>query len=108
VCSSTHTLLHHQYWRLDLCITVLLARMHIEHELPEGALEPRQPFLQYNEPRTGQFGGELEIHLPKRLAQFKMLPRLEGIVAFFSKHVVFDICARVSSVRHFIDGHICN
>ncbi len=56
-------------------------RVHIEHELPECALKPRQAFFQHDKTRAGEFGRNLEIHLPERIAEIEVLFRREGISA---------------------------
>ena len=39
-----HHIVANQDWRIDLRVSMLLARMHIEHELPECAFHARQSF----------------------------------------------------------------
>ena len=85
---------------------MLLACMHIEHELAERALEPRQTLLQYDKARAGQFRSELEIHLAERFAEFEMLLGLECIVALFAEHMMLDVAARVGAVRHVVERRV--
>ena len=85
---------------------MLLACVHIEHELAERALEPRQTLLQDNKARAGEFRRKLEIHLSERFAQIEMLLRLECVVAFFAEYMMLDVAARVGAVRHVIERRV--
>ena len=58
--------------RLHLGIAEMI-RMKIKHEIAQRPFQPRQPRLQIDEARTGDFRRALEIHQPQRLAQLEML-----------------------------------
>ena len=73
---AEHHLVAHQQRRRHLRVA-MLARVQVEHELPERALQPRKPLLQHHEARAGELRRGLEIHLPERFAELEMLLRRE-------------------------------
>src|SRR6476646_10685284 len=75
--------------------------MHVEHELPERALESREAALQHHEAGARQLRGGLEIHLPERLAEIEMLLRREAVVALGAEAMVLDVAAGALAGRHF-------
>ena len=85
---------------------MLLACVHIEHELAERALEPRQTLLQDNKAGAGEFGRKLEIHLSERFAQIEVLLRLEYVISFFAKYVMLDVAACIGAIRHVIERRV--
>src|SRR5262249_21144794 len=97
---AEHRLVAHQERRRDFSVTVL-GRVHIEHELPERALEPREAALQHHEARARQLRSGLEIHLPEPLAEIEMLLRREAVIALGTEAMMLDVAAWVLAVRHF-------
>src|SRR5262249_60093366 len=95
---------------VQTCALPIFGRMHIEHELPERALESREATLQNHEARARQLRGGLEIHLPERFAEIEMLLRREAIVALGAEAMVLDVAAGGLAVRHFGRGqrHVGN
>ena len=82
--------------------------MQIEHELPERALEPREPALQHDEARAGQFRGGLEIHLAERFAELEMLLRRERVIALRPEMVMLDVVVLVLAVGHLVERQVGN
>ena len=82
--------------------------MHIEHELPERAFEPRQALLQHDKARAGQLRRGLEIHLAERFAEIEMLLRRERIIALRPETMMLDIVVLVLAVGHFVERQIGN
>ena len=70
---TKHRLIAHQKRRRDFSVVMRLACVHIEHELTERALEPRQAFFQNHKTRAGKFCSSFEIHLAERFAEIEML-----------------------------------
>ena len=105
---AEHRLVAHQQRRRDFGVVVRLAGVHIEHELPERAFEPRQAFLQNNKARAGELGRGLEIHLAERFAKLEMLLRRERVVALGPETMMLDIVVRVLAVGHFVERQIGN
>src|SRR4029079_8723484 len=106
LCSAKHSVVSNENRRIHLRVSMLLACVQIEHELAEGALEPRQTLLQYDKARARQFRGKLEIHLFERFAQIEVLFRLECVVTLFAEHMMLDIAAGVGAIRHFVERRV--
>jgi hypothetical protein len=51
----------------------VLVRLHVQHELADGAFQPRQPALQHREPRARHPRRRLEIQQPHGLAQIGVI-----------------------------------
>ena len=86
----------------------MLARVQVEHELPERALEPRQTLLQHDEARARELRGGLEIHLAERFAELEMLLGRERVIALRAELVVLDIAVLVLAVRHLGERQVGN
>src|SRR5207247_7859804 len=63
-------------WRLDLAVAVI-ARVEIEHEVDQRALEPCAGAAQHRETRAGHARRPLEVDDAKRRAQIPVRLRLE-------------------------------
>ena len=79
----------------------MFARVQVEHELLERALEPGQRPLQHHEAGPGHFGGGVEIHEAQPLADLEMLfglkPFREGRQA--SMLAKLDIVVLILAIR---------
>ena len=82
--------------------------MHVEHELPERALESGETSLQKDETRAGELCRDLEVHLTERFAEIEMLFWRERIIAFRPEMVVLDIVACVFSVGDIVKRQVGN
>ena len=83
----------------------MLLRVQVEHELADGALEPREALPQHDKARAGQLRAGLEVHLTERLAEDEMLlgvvqPRPAAPAA------VFDVGVLVLADRHVGLRHV--
>ena len=78
----------------------MLIRVQIEHELRQRPLQPRQLALEHHETRAGHARRRLEIHQAERLAEFKMLFRLEIQRRLFADLADFDIVVLIRARRH--------
>jgi hypothetical protein len=72
---AEHDLVAHEQRRIDLGIAMFV-HMQIEHELADGALQPRNLSLEHHEARAGKPARRLEIHALKSLAEIEMLFRV--------------------------------
>ena len=70
----------------------------------ERAFEPRQTALQKDEARSGELGGGLEIHLPKRFTEIEMLLGIKTKIVLRTEVMVFDVVVRVLAVRNVLAG----
>jgi len=85
--STEHHLISHKQRRRDFSVVVRLTSMHIEHELPERAFEPRQALLQHDKPRRQRaLQAASKIHLSKRFAKLEMLLWLKRVIALRAKN----------------------
>ncbi len=74
--------------------------MQIEHELPEGPLQPGQRAPEDDETGTCQLCRRLEIHQAKALADVEMLLGHEIELFRFAPAAALDIVVLVGAVRH--------
>ena len=97
---AEHRLVAHQERRRHLRVAVL-ARVQVEHELPERPLQPGELALEHHEARAGHPGGGLEIHQaarPRRARNAACRWRVAGACA--SKRPVLDVAVLVGALRH--------
>ena len=95
--------LAHQHGRAHLEVAEL-ACVSIEHEIGQGALEPRERPAQNHEAGARELGRALEIHQTERLADVEMLLGHEiegGRLADFAD---FPVGALVLAHRHVVRG----
>ena len=104
---SEHRVIAHQQRWIDFGVAVLPG-VQIEHELPDGALQPREALLQNDEARAGHFGSRLEVHELQTFAKLHMLLRLERIIALRAEVMMLDIAVLVGAVRHLIERQVRN
>src|SRR5262245_6096240 len=86
----------------------MLARVQVEHELPERTFHPSETFFQHDEARAGELGGGLEVHLAETLAEIEMLLRLEAVIVLRPEAVMLDIAALVRAIRHLGQRQVRN
>ena len=86
----------------------MLGCVGVEHELPERAFEPREPILQHDKSRAGQFCGGLEIHLPERFAELEVLLWRKRIVPFGTKMVMLNVVFCILAVGHLVERQVRN
>ena len=84
----------------------MLAGVHVEHELPECPLQPRQTLLEHHKASAGEFRRGLEIHLAECLAELKMLLRRERIIALSAEAMMLDVVACIFTVGHIVERDI--
>ena len=80
--------------------------MHVEHELRERALEPRERALEHHEARAGQLGRGLEVHLPQSFTEIEMLLRRESVIALGAETMVLDVIGCLLAVRHVLERQV--
>ncbi len=85
--------------RLDLAVAVL-ARVQVEHEVDQGAREPRAGAAQHRESRGRDFRGPLEVENAERFAQIPVRQRLEVERARLTVPANLDVVGRGPADRH--------
>jgi len=75
--------------------------MHVDEELPDGALHAGEPALEHREARAGELCGGLEVHLAQVFAQFEVLLWRKRIIALRPEVMVLDVVVLVLAVGHF-------
>ena len=84
----------------------MLARVQVDHELAERALQPRQRTAQHDEARAGDLRRGGEVHHAERLAQLEMLLRLEAEIARLAVLLQHDVGGLVRTVGHVGIEHV--
>src|SRR5882672_3023341 len=82
----------------------MLVGVQVEHELPDGALQPRQALLQYDKARAREFRRGLEIHEAERSAEVVMWLRRKAVLARLAEHVMLHVAVLVDAVGHLRRG----
>ena len=104
---AEHHVVAHQQRRIDLGIAMLVG-VEVEHELPDRALQPRQPLLQHDKARAAQFRRRLEIHVAERAAEIVMRLRREGVVADLAVDVTLHVAVLVGAFGHVVERQVRN
>ena len=73
-CPAVRTAHHERNVQLRVAV---LARVQVQHELRQGAMQPRNAALQHREARTGNLRGGLEIDSAQLFAERDVIQRLE-------------------------------
>ena len=78
--------------------------MHVEHELDQGAVQPREPSGQSDEPTPGEFHRQLEIERAERNAEVGVVLRLEIEVRRLADPAFLAIVVFVPALGHGSGG----
>ena len=90
---------------VDLVVAVL-ARVHVEHELDEGAVQVRERSAQADEPAARKLRRKLEVHTPERNAQVGVILRLEVEVRRLPDPALLAVVVLVPALGHGLVGEV--
>src|SRR5262249_32273066 len=95
----------HKQGRRHLRVPMLCC-MHVEHELRERALEPREAAHQYNKARARKLRSDFEIHLSEHLSEIEMLLRRESVVGLGTETMMLDVLCCIVAVGHVLKRQV--
>ena len=102
---TAHRIGINQIRRVNLGVAMLL-RMHIEHELRQRAMQPRQSAFHDDKTRTGNFGRGLEVKQPETFTDVDMIFGCKIKLSRIADTPHFDVGIRITSCRHAVVRHI--
>jgi hypothetical protein len=97
----------HQQRRIDFGIAVLVG-VEVEHELPDRALQPCEPFLQHDKAGAAEFGRSLKVHVTECVAEIVVRFWRKPVIASLAEHMTLHIAVLVDAIRHLGERQIWN
>ncbi len=97
----------HQHGRIGLQVAVL-ARVQIDHELGERAVQPRERSLEHDETAPGELAGESKVHRLAGRAQIHVILGLEFEPGRLAPAALLAVVGLVRALGHALVGQIGN